>query len=100
MNKRIGNICFITGIIFCACSLSMDTSVSVDILGTDVRVNNIGLMQEKQNYLIFSCLMIIAGLLISLFGTNSFSNTDNNSSYEEWEKEQELNKQIKNSYNK
>jgi hypothetical protein len=59
------------GIIF---ALNMDTSVEVPvqhILGETIgggRVNNIGLMQDRQNYLIGSGIAFIGGLILAVLG--------------------------------
>lgn len=49
------------GLIF---AMSMDTSVSTGM----GRVNNLGLMNDQQNYIIISAILLIAGLLTSLAG--------------------------------
>lgn len=51
----------------------MDTTVeTIDIIGTTSvrtsRVNNIGLMNKQQNFLIFSCTISIVGALFFLLG--------------------------------
>lgn len=48
-------------------ALSMDTSVSAGFFG---RVNNIGLMNDKQNYII-AAVVLIAGLLMAVLGVKS-----------------------------
>ena len=48
----------------------MTTSVAVDYPmgnGLSERVNNIGLMNDKQNYLIFGGLMIVVGIILAIF---------------------------------
>lgn len=56
--------CGIIGILF---ALSMDTSVSTQF-GS---VNNLGLMADRQNYIIISGLAIAAGLLMALLANRS-----------------------------
>lgn len=53
-------VCGALGLVF---ALSMDTSVSAGSFG---RVNNIGLMNDKQNYIIIAAVVLIAGVLMSL----------------------------------
>ncbi|HXB13434.1 MAG TPA: SHOCT domain-containing protein [Bacteroidia bacterium] len=59
--KIIGWILLGVGIIFGIYALSMDVSVSI---GGGDRVNNIGLMNDRQNYLIVSAVMCIIGVVI------------------------------------
>ena len=73
----LGAFLFLLGIIGMFLALSMDTSVQVPvqhILGETIgggRVNNIGLMQDRQNYLIGSGVIVLCGLLLGLFGGGS-----------------------------
>ncbi len=62
---------FITalGVIFLVLSLNMNTSVQVGY--SDNYINNIGLMNDKQNYIIVSCFGILIGVLISVFSNFS-----------------------------
>lgn len=52
-----------------------DTSVSVpttNFMGQSFgggRINNLGLMQDRQNFLMLSCAVSIIGVLLSLFGS-------------------------------
>lgn len=62
--KRMGWILLIVGVIFFSFSLFMDTTVSVGFSG---RVNNIGLMNDKQNYLMVSIAIIFIGIFILAF---------------------------------
>jgi len=66
-NKSItGTLLIVIGIIALLSSLMMDTSVAV----LDGRINNIGLMADKQNYIIISGLMLLIGVFITLFSKN------------------------------
>jgi hypothetical protein len=66
--KYFGILIFFAGILLCGYALNMDTSVAVNnrgnIFGLPDRVNNLGLMQDKQNYLILSGILILAGLVM------------------------------------
>ena len=73
----IGTILFGLGIIGIFAALSMDVSVAVPvqtILGERIgggRVNNIGLMQDRQNYLMLSGLFVIGGIILAVAGGRS-----------------------------
>lgn len=62
------------GVIGITLSFSMDVSVEVPVTyvgGQAIgggRVNNIGLLQERQNYIILSGLFLLVGTLLGLFG--------------------------------
>jgi len=62
--KNIGLFITVVGVVFLVLSLNMNTSV---LSQYGMAVNNIGLMNEKQNYIIVSCFVILIGILISLF---------------------------------
>lgn len=68
--KKLGNILIVIGIILMSYSiLFMDVSVEVEHpegLNTDIpsRVNNLGLMADRQNYLIVASVFIIVGLIL------------------------------------
>ncbi len=71
--KKLGIFLISIGIIGLIYFFQMDTSVKVNYskgnsLGFPERVNNIGLMNEKQNYIIISGILLFSGLLLSLFG--------------------------------
>lgn len=63
--KIIGYIAIAIGIIFAVSALFMDVTVAA---GDGYRVNNIGLMSSRQNYMIFGGFVAIAGLIITLVG--------------------------------
>ena len=63
--KIIGYIAIAIGIIFAVSALFMDVTVAV---GDGYRVNNLGLMSSRQNYMIFGGFVAIAGLIITLVG--------------------------------
>jgi len=69
--KTVGLILFTGGLILMMYALLiMDTSVAVDYpasnnYGLPDRVNNIGLMADRQNYLIVSGIVIIIGLVLA-----------------------------------
>lgn len=64
-----GMIVFILGAIGLFVALNMDTSVEISSSYFGVRrVNNIGLMNEKQNYVIASCASMLIGVISSTAG--------------------------------
>lgn len=58
----LGPLLLIVGIIGAFLVLQMDTSVST---GYGRRVNNLGLMNQQQNYLIFCGLLAIVGAILT-----------------------------------
>lgn len=62
--KDWGGAILIAGIIGLVAALAMDTSVSTG-LG---RVNNLGLMQDQQNYIIITSVIILGGLVMMAIG--------------------------------
>ena len=67
--KNVGIIAWVAGALFGLYGLSMDVSVQVDYssgnsYGFPDRVNNLGLMSQRQNYLIISGVLLLAGTLI------------------------------------
>ena len=59
-------------------AFNLDTTVKVDYSGYESnglpeRVNNIGLMSEKQNYLILAAVFFVSGVIAYGFGINSDS---------------------------
>ena len=67
MLKKVGLIALIVGIFGFLLGLNMDTSVGTSELGR--RVNNIGLMNDKQNLLLmFSVVSIIGAIFFTLGG--------------------------------
>lgn len=66
--KQFGYAVLVLGIVLILSSLSMDTTVPTGAL---TRVNNVGLMQSKQNYLIVSSLVFLAGLILVVVGYKS-----------------------------
>lgn len=67
--RAIGMILILAGTILISIALSMDTSVEVNYpsgnkFNLPERVNNIGLMADKQNYLILGCFLFVIGLVL------------------------------------
>lgn len=62
-----GAICFVLGIILIGYALTMDVSVSTGY----GRVNNLGLMAERQNYLIIGGFLFLAGIILHVFAKGS-----------------------------
>jgi hypothetical protein len=73
--KGFGILCMIGGTIWVLISFNLDTSVSTG-LG---RVNNLGLMADRQSYLTMAMGTIVVGVLLFIFGgknsTKQFSST-------------------------
>ena len=61
--KSVGKLAMICGCLFLLWALTLDTSVATPF----GRVNNIGLMQDRQNYIIVSSIVLISGLLMFIF---------------------------------
>lgn len=70
--KKIGIVVFVFGLICLFAALSMDTSVSA----FGGRVNNLGLMNDKQNYLLVSVAVTIMGVIVWVFGGRSTRQED------------------------
>ncbi|MCX7246105.1 MAG: hypothetical protein NTX31_00270 [Burkholderiales bacterium] len=70
--KKIGIVVFVFGLICLFAALSMDTSVSA----FGGRVNNLGLMNDKQNYLLVSVAVTIMGVVVWVFGGRSARQED------------------------
>jgi len=74
IKKFLGAILFLGGACFAVYYFQMDTSVAVpttEILGQTIgggRVNNLGLLADRQNGLIVSCLVAVLGLALVAFG--------------------------------
>lgn len=65
--KGLGTLILFAGVAGLLFALNMDTSVSTGF-GS---VNNLGLMNDKQNYIIVSALAIIVGLLMIILSPTS-----------------------------
>lgn len=63
--KILGFIAIVIGVIFAVSALFMDVTVAS---GDGYRVNNLGLMSSRQNYMIFGGFVAIAGIIIALVG--------------------------------
>lgn len=69
--KYFGYLMFTIGLILLVIAFTMDTSVAVDYpmgneFGLPERVNNLGLMADKQNYMIFGALLSVLGVIIGI----------------------------------
>ena len=69
--KFFGYLMFPAGLILLVLAFTMDTSVAVDYpsgndFGFPERVNNLGLMADKQNYMIFGAILSILGAIIGV----------------------------------
>ncbi|TCL02339.1 hypothetical protein [Sodalis ligni] len=65
--KIIGNLLILIGIIWVFGAMNIDVSVASDMGG---RVNNIGLMNERQNYVVIGCFIILYGLIMAMLSKN------------------------------
>lgn len=81
--KSLGIFLIVIGSIWAIIAFNMDTSISTGLgsidsnYGLPTRVNNLGLMAERQNHLILSGLTVVIGIL--LFGFGSIANNSSNS---------------------
>lgn len=73
--KKFGTLLIVIGVIGLLISLNMSTSVSTS-LGHDVE--NIGLLNRQQNFIIISGLIIIVGVLLNLFANSNNGRSDKN----------------------
>ncbi|HGJ5884185.1 hypothetical protein [Arsenophonus sp.] len=62
--KQLGAFLFVIGVVAIIISFNLDVSVETSYGN---RINNIGLMSERQNYLIISCLVAACGFILILF---------------------------------
>lgn len=69
--RKFGIVVLIIGVLVVISAMGMDVSVSSG-LG---RVNNLGLMAERQNFTIIGGLLALGGLLMMLFGGKKESST-------------------------
>lgn len=68
--RQMGIVLLVIGVVVVIFALSMDTTVPTEM---GRRVNNIGLIAESQSYGMVGGLIIIAGLLMAIFGKRSDS---------------------------
>ncbi|WP_226890355.1 zinc ribbon domain-containing protein [Providencia alcalifaciens] len=73
MMKGFGWILLVVGIIAAFAAFNMDVSVSTSYGN---RVNNIGLMAQRQNFVLISCFIMLCGLLMVIFGSRKSSNSN------------------------
>ena len=80
--KKTGQVLFVIGIIATVASIFMDTSVSTGYY--DKGVNNIGLLNDRTNYVTTSCFLtligaiwIAAGNIIEALANNNETNSYN-----------------------
>ncbi|PQQ32828.1 hypothetical protein C6H64_01635 [Photorhabdus luminescens] len=72
--KGFGVLILIVGIIAIFTAFNMDVSVSTGYGG---RVNNIGLIAQRQNFILISCFVVFCGLIMILFGNRKKDNQEN-----------------------
>ena len=64
--RGLGIVALVIGVICVVSALGMDVSVSTGVGGG--RVNNLGLMADRQNYTLVGGMVALAGLLLLMFG--------------------------------
>ena len=79
--KTISIILIIAGGSLALYSLTMDTSVAVNYpngnsFGFPDRVNNMGLMNDKQNYLMFSGVLLVIGTILFFIDNKKIKQED------------------------
>ncbi|NWD74821.1 hypothetical protein HX890_11965 [Pseudomonas gingeri] len=70
--KRLGTFALIAGICWLVFALGMDTTVAS---GSGGRVNNIGLMADRQVHVIVGGIITLAGLLMVILGGKGVAHT-------------------------
>jgi len=85
--KTFGIFIILIGIGIGYYAFIMDTTVKVNYsegnnMGLPERVNNLGLMSDKQTYLIISAFLIIGGSMLVAIAANSTEKNEKNSSIE------------------
>ncbi|EOM1365907.1 TPA: zinc ribbon domain-containing protein [Klebsiella pneumoniae] len=63
--RILGYLAILIGVILAVFALFMDVTVATD---DGYRVNNLGLISSRQNYMIFGGFVTIAGVIIALVG--------------------------------
>lgn len=63
--KNFGIFLLVVGMLALLIAFNMDVSVATSYGG---RVNNFGLMAQRQNYILLSCLIIVCSILMIAFG--------------------------------
>ncbi|MFK9876491.1 zinc ribbon domain-containing protein [Klebsiella pneumoniae] len=63
--RVLGYLAILIGVILAVFALFMDVTVATD---DGYRVNNLGLISSRQNYMIFGGFVTIAGVIIALVG--------------------------------
>ncbi|AOM40161.1 hypothetical protein [Xenorhabdus hominickii] len=71
--KSFGIFLLVIGILAVFASFNMDVSVATGYGG---RVNNIGLVAQRENLLLISCFVVLCGLLLAIFGGKKTLNGD------------------------
>lgn len=75
MKKALGATIFIFGLIIGGYGFSMDTTVNVsnEVLG-DRKINNVGLLSDKQNIIYLGGVLLLAGVIIYATDTDDLKN--------------------------
>ncbi|SFU43954.1 hypothetical protein [Xenorhabdus koppenhoeferi] len=74
--KNFGIFLLVVGVLAVFASFNMDVSVATGYGG---RVNNIGLMAQRENLLLISCFIVLCSLLLVIFGGKRSLNGDSKS---------------------
>ena len=75
--RGLSKVVIIVGVVWAIIAFSFDTSVPTDI----GRVNNLGLMAERQNYIIFSGITILIGVILLGFSTKTIQSSANSDKF-------------------
>ena len=71
--KGFGYFVLFIGVIWFLVAVNMDTSV---VTPSGTRVNNIGLMADKQNHIMIGAFIVLCGLLCAIFGRKRSARND------------------------
>jgi hypothetical protein len=66
--KKIGGLLIVLGVLFAFFALAMDTTVSTNTFGID-KVNNLGKMNQQQNFVMGALTLCIMGSILFVGGT-------------------------------
>ena len=69
--KTLGYILIAVGVVMALFALNMNVSVVTDYGG---RVNNLGLMNDRQNYILIAAALFVGGVIAAVFGVRASTN--------------------------
>ena len=67
--RSTGQVLIVIGVLILVAAFSMDTTVSSSSAYSSGRVHNIGLMDERRNWLLLGGFLVLTGVLLVGFGT-------------------------------